>query len=337
MRWLQIHYDPDIFEIKVPFTNIATTATNCYVLKDRDDALVIDTGAPTDRGYDIIAQSLADIGVNQESARYFCTHLHLDHAGLINRLSHSNPEVYASSVDLDAMVGMYRGDFDAEYRDILYQEGMPYAEIQTYLDQNKVYTGPDFFDHRLCRMNYVRQGDVIQVGRYHLEVVETPGHTRGHLSLFEPMSRILFGGDHILYVVSPGIELYSDGADSLGDYLASLKRCRDLGASQLLIAHGGNHRDFDHRISWLHLHHHERMDIAFEVVRENPGLRGMQVSKRMPWNVSKSWNVLSTSQRWAIVSLGISVLTHLVSEGRLIRNLADDGRYRYEVPHRKKL
>ena len=329
MRWLQINYTPDIYEIKVPFTNLATTATNCYVVKDNDDALVIDTGAPTDRGFEVLTQSLAEIGVDQESVRYFCTHLHFDHAGLINRLAHHNPIVYASLADLNTMTGTYLGEFDAEMLDILYQEGMPYAEAQAHLAENSHNAGPDFFDYRLCQMCYVQQDDIIDVGRYQLRVIETPGHTRGHLCLYEPTSGILFGGDHILYVVSPGIELFPDGGDSLGTYFSSLRRCRDLQASQLLIAHGGNHRDFESRIDWLRDHHHERLDVACNVIRENPGLRGMQVSKRMPWNVHRPWSGLTIGQRWAIVSLGVSVLIHLVGQGRIVRKLADDGRYRY--------
>lgn len=334
MYWVQINYAPDVYEVKVPFTNIATTATNCYVFKDGDDALVIDTGAPTDRGYEVLTSSLAEIGVDQEHVRYFCTHLHLDHAGLVNRLAHHNPQVYSTLAGLNTMTGIHEGAFDEDFRDILYQEGLTIPEIQAFLNQNKVTTGPEFFDPQLCRMVFLQHGDVIDVGRFHLQVVSTPGHSRGHQCLFEPESGILFGGDHILYVISPGIELYPDGADSIGDYLASLQRCKDLHAIQLLVAHGGNHRHFEERIDWLVAHHRERLDRAVELVGERPGLRGMQISKRMPWSVHRQWSTLHIGQRWAIVSLAVSVLTHLVLEGRLVRNVGDDGRYYYEVPRR---
>ena len=47
MAFVQVHSDPDVFEVRVPFQNISTNDTNCYIVKDGDDVLVVDTGAPS--------------------------------------------------------------------------------------------------------------------------------------------------------------------------------------------------------------------------------------------------------------------------------------------------
>ena len=62
MSWRQIAYNPAVYLVKVPFTNLITTATNCYVVVDGNDALVIDTGAPTSEGKRVLQEALADIG-----------------------------------------------------------------------------------------------------------------------------------------------------------------------------------------------------------------------------------------------------------------------------------
>lgn len=42
---------------------------------------------------------------------------------------------------------------------------------------------------------YVREGDVATVGSIQLEVIETPGHTSGHIAYHAPHERLLFAGD----------------------------------------------------------------------------------------------------------------------------------------------
>ncbi|MFR1640340.1 MAG: hypothetical protein ACLSVD_14985 [Eggerthellaceae bacterium] len=45
MAFVQVHHDPDVLEVRVPFQNISTNDTNCYIVKDGDETLVIDTSA----------------------------------------------------------------------------------------------------------------------------------------------------------------------------------------------------------------------------------------------------------------------------------------------------
>lgn len=50
--------------------------------------------------------------------------------------------------------------------------------------------------HRLPRLDQaVREGDVVTLGTPRAEVIETPGHTRGHVSFFFPATPALFCGD----------------------------------------------------------------------------------------------------------------------------------------------
>jgi hydroxyacylglutathione hydrolase len=41
----------------------------------------------------------------------------------------------------------------------------------------------------------VKEGDQVEVGELRFEVLFTPGHTSGHICLYEPSKGVLFGGD----------------------------------------------------------------------------------------------------------------------------------------------
>lgn len=79
----------------------------------------------------------------------------------------------------------------------------------------------------------VADGDVIDLGDRHFEVIHTPGHSPGGIALFERESGVLFAGD-IVYD-GPLVEdtYHSDAAD----YYRSMVRLHDL---PVRIVHAGH-------------------------------------------------------------------------------------------------
>jgi len=84
----------------------------------------------------------------------------------------------------------------------------------------------------------VADGDVIDLGDRHFEVIHTPGHSPGGIALWEEATGILFSGD-IHYDGPLGEDLYhSDPAD----YLMSMKRLLEIPAR---VVHAGHYPSFD--------------------------------------------------------------------------------------------
>ncbi len=322
----RIRTNPDIYEIKVPFNNVSTSDTNCYVVKDGADALIVDTGAPTEDGYAILRDALEELGADPSKASYFLTHLHYDHVGLMDRIASAGATVYLSAEGL----GMARDGGTAELHEDfrrLAEEGVPRTEADALV---RSVTGPRVIDIDRCAPVVVGDGDVVDVGSYRLQVVATPGHTPDHLSLYEPGSKTLFGGDHVLFVISPGITVFPDGSDSLQAYLNSLDRVRNMEIDALLVSHGENRPDFRERIDWLKRHHIERLDETVGIVEREPGLTGEDVVRRIHWNVpSGIWSEISLMQRWCILMEGIAILDHLTATGRVKRAKDGDARNVY--------
>jgi glyoxylase-like metal-dependent hydrolase (beta-lactamase superfamily II) len=93
-------------------------------------------------------------------------------------------------------------------------------------------------EHRLGGEG-LTDGDVVRLGDWHIDVVGTPGHSYDSVSFHVPGDGSLLTGDTVL---GRGTSLVAWPDGTLGDYLASLHRLRDLAAeaavSRLLPGHG---------------------------------------------------------------------------------------------------
>jgi hydroxyacylglutathione hydrolase len=140
--------------------------TNCYLLGDEETrrAVVIDPGGDSKK----IAERLKNL--NLELSSILNTHAHFDHvmeAWLLRK--QAGGEIIMSAVDepllTNRMVGMSA---------VLSNAG----------------------DVNACTIDrYVKEGDEIQVGSLCFDVIETPGHTPGHVSFHLSAAKMLFVGD----------------------------------------------------------------------------------------------------------------------------------------------
>ena len=82
----------------------------------------------------------------------------------------------------------------------------------------------------------LREGDVVDLGDRHFEVIHLPGHSPGSIALWEQASGILFSGD----VVYDG-ELLDNAYHSNTDhYLASMERLREIPVRTVHAGHFGS-------------------------------------------------------------------------------------------------
>jgi glyoxylase-like metal-dependent hydrolase (beta-lactamase superfamily II) len=113
------------------------------------------------------------------------------------------------------------------------------------------YVGDDMFeahpDCPLCYAEYqvkaapatrlIDEGDVLDLGDRTLEVLHTPGHSPGGISLWEAKTQTLFSGD----IIYDGPLIEDAYHSNLNDYAASLERLRKL---PVRTVHGGHFASF---------------------------------------------------------------------------------------------
>jgi glyoxylase-like metal-dependent hydrolase (beta-lactamase superfamily II) len=140
------------------------------------------------------------------------THWHSDHVGGNARLQAAGAGVAASTPDADAVARRDPGCCLAEYLD---QPVAPYT-VDEPLDD----------------------GQLVRLGDADWQVVRTPGHTPGHLSLWQPEERLLVVGDALSDYDVGWVNLALDGPAAASTALASLQRMVDLAPRVLLPSHG---------------------------------------------------------------------------------------------------
>lgn len=84
----------------------------------------------------------------------------------------------------------------------------------------------------------VADGDVIDLGDRHFEVIHTPGHSPGGIALWEAATGILFSGD----IVYDGPLIEDTDHANARDYHASMVRLYDL---PVRVVHGGHFPSYD--------------------------------------------------------------------------------------------
>ena len=140
------------------------------------------------------------------------THWHSDHVGGNALLQAAGAGIAASVPDAEAVARRDPGCCEAEYLD---QPVAPYA-VDEQLDD----------------------GQTLRLGDGDWQVVRTPGHTPGHLSLWQPDERLLAVGDALSDYDVGWVNLALDGPHAAASALASLHRLADLTPRVLLPAHG---------------------------------------------------------------------------------------------------
>jgi len=114
-------------------------------------------------------------------------------------------------------------------------------------------------------------GERFPAGGRTWEVVHTPGHSPGHVCLWNAEERLLCSGDHLLQVVSPPVT-FERGfePDPLGSYLTSLDRVRDLAPELVLPGHGTPFRDGARRAEAIAAGKRRRLTQVRELVESRP-------------------------------------------------------------------
>ncbi len=305
----------NLYRIEIPLPKNPLKALNSYVIRNTGRNLIVDTGWDQKECMDAMQAGLGALGVDLKKTDFFITHLHADHLGLLSRLVTETSTIYFNQPEAEWIKSVNRWN---DFVDFARMNGFPEDELQVALHSHPGYK---YGLKGELSFRIVKEGDRISIGDYLFKCVETPGHTKGHICLYEPSKKILTAGDHILGDITPTIQLWSDDWDPLNEYLNSLEKVYKLDIELVLPGHRGIIRNCKERIRELKDHHEKRLEEIVYILRKG-GQNAFGVASQMTWDVIyEAWDTFPVSQKWFATGEAIAHLKYLEKKKRIKREI----------------
>ncbi|MGG5171175.1 MBL fold metallo-hydrolase [Pseudarthrobacter sp. J1738] len=315
---------PSVWSIPVPFPNNPMRYTLCYALIGEDagsgSVVVVDPGWASAEGWEALTQGLAIAGVSTEAVSgIVVTHLHPDHLGLASRLRTASgawvalgeqevlPSGWAADADKHAIK-------DAErYRNW----GVPADRLREV-----TFGAADWAQMARMQEPQLRliDGAYVPAAGLRLRVIATPGHTPGHICLFDEKNNLLLTGDHILPRITPHISLEMHSPiNPVADYLSSLDVLENLQrqdantALEVLPAHEYRFDGLSQRLAELRQHTLARSAEVQSVINSGTARNVWDVASKLTW--SRGFDSLGSFALRLAMAETASHLVYLQSQG----------------------
>ncbi|MBX3280462.1 MAG: MBL fold metallo-hydrolase [Acidobacteria bacterium] len=283
---------------------------NLYLIVD-DPLTLVDTGPKTDETIAALRSEFERVGFRfKDIGRIILTHTHEDHCGLAAMLQReSGARVYVHEWELPNLTTrgvtrvnrllLARAGVGSEFLDQIasrYERIHDYAEV---VEDVEAYGDEQEF--------------IFASGA--LRAIHTPGHTPGSCCLLRESNRLVLSGDTILKTITPNPVLNPDPIDperrfpSLGEYLVSLARLRELAPTLLRTSHGDDVTDYEEHFHRLVRHIQERQSKIIGFVPKG-GVTAWQMAEKV-------FPAVKDIHRFLAVSEAVAHLDLAAAEGRL--------------------
>jgi glyoxylase-like metal-dependent hydrolase (beta-lactamase superfamily II) len=297
---------PGVYQITLTLSGFSPGSVNIYLIESNNGFTMVDTGWDSPPAIESLVRQLAEIGVGiTDIKRVIITHFHIDHLGMISRFCKShNPAIYIHENEIKMIKIRYTGgdNYLPLTDNLLQTHGFPASELAP----------PDFqfpIPDDLAAIQYTglfKGGEEIQTGKYTLRVINTPGHTPGHVVFYEPQKKFVVSGDMLLPTIAPNAAFHVQHMQNpLQQYLKSLEGLRELDIDLVFPGHEYIYSNPRPRIAELFHHHEERASEIWQVFNDHQPKNAYEVSQVLSWSPrlkTTIWNKLSSwDKRFAVL------------------------------------
>lgn len=260
-----------------------------------------------------LVTGLEECQVDSAQADFFITHMHADHAGLVSALAGPRARIYFGGADAEIMKSATPEHWQKQI-DFACNHGFPAEELERAI---RSHPGRRYSPNSSLNFCVSEDGDKIGVGDYQFECIETPGHTEGHICLYERGKKVLICGDLILVDITPNITLSSWQRNPLREYLGSLDKVYDLDVELVLPGHRSIFRNHRERIRELKEHHRIRLGEVASILGKGEQ-NAFRVASQMTWDIDyRSWDSFPPAQKWFAFGEALAHLKYLEEEGEV--------------------
>lgn len=309
-----------VHQIKTPAPAGASWPTNVYVLEGGNGHILVDSGWDSQEALWTLQEGMKASNLKlRDIKKIVITHIHPDHYGLSTKIKQiCGAEVAIHRADASLISPRYKNfsDLLKKIEDLLRQNGVPSDELPELREASlwmNEYVTTDLPEVKL------EDGDTISNDSFELEVLWTPGHSPGHICLYERERKFLLSGDHVLYDTTPHVSFNPHSGDNpLADYVSSLEKLARLKVTFTLPGHGPVFNALGLRVDEILAHHEERKRVIMRAL--DSGLQtAYGIAQKIPWRASEggaAFQDLAVWDRRMAVTETIAHLKLLLGEGR---------------------
>ncbi|MDA1240870.1 MAG: MBL fold metallo-hydrolase [Chloroflexi bacterium] len=347
---------PGLHQLKTPFPAPALPYIIPYVFEGQDGGIsLFDAGFGTPEAIEAMTRQLADLGyAPKDIRRIFISHAHPDHIGMAGWIKEQSPDCDVIMMEREWQWIQDRwldGEAWTKLSDAwLVQHGVPQEEIDAAHEAGALSpTSPAVKPGEKAPpppANNGRQGgspmfqfgtpvtlpdgDIVEFDGWSLQAVWTPGHTPGHMCIYETNHRLMFTGDHVLPYISPNVSLHADqeGSSPLAEFRDSLKKVASFDVARALPAHEFTMADLRGRCDILLHHHDDRLSEVRDAIGTSGPVSARTISQTVKWNTGP-FDDFNIFMKRSALGETLAHLRLLEGEER-VRHIEDAGRILWE-------
>jgi glyoxylase-like metal-dependent hydrolase (beta-lactamase superfamily II) len=311
---------PGIHWIKLPMPTEGSSLAyiNVYLIRGNQGYLLVDSGWNTEESFNALKKDLAEIGADiKDISQIVVTHVHPDHYGMAGHIKKlSGATIAMHHIEKEFIEPRYVSMEELLHQTdrMLVANGVPHDEMVALrdatvgLEQYAVPTLPDKTFH---------DGETVTTGMFTFRVIWTPGHSSGHICLYEPEKKILLSGDHILPKITPNIGVHPQSIENpLGRYLRSLSEVRQLDIELTLPGHDKPFTRLRPRIDEIIRHHAHRNQEILEAIAFK-SRTAYQIAQVISWGDSSKWQDLPPFHKRMAIFETLAHLEMMAAESRI--------------------
>lgn len=257
-----------------------------YLFKVDNHKILIDAGLNFPDWKKIFFAELKNLNVSFKEIDYLIiTHEHPDHIGLMKTIKRKNPniQILMHNITHELIKWLSNPDNIDQIRSAANALSIRTKKFGVSEKQTKRIFQYMSSMHNLvqyCKPDKILNDyDEISFDTTNLKIIWTPGHSPGHICVFDEKSRFLFSGDHVLsritphignFLINPSLEKDYDFSNILHHYLTSLDRIDTLDSKLIFPAHQEVIYNPHEQIKSIKEHHKNRLLEISKLIEKKP-------------------------------------------------------------------
>ncbi|MFX1574345.1 MAG: MBL fold metallo-hydrolase [Promethearchaeota archaeon] len=308
-----------VYQFKINFPSFeGLQFVSMYLLRIDGSHVLIDAGLSFPDCEQLFFTELAKLKISPKDLQYLIiTHEHPDHIGLAKAIKLKNPDILIltheitkklmkSMMNTDNLVQIQKST-ELSSSDLI-RYGVNKKKVKKVLQYMNMFSS---FTEYYEPDRILQDNDEIVVDSDKLKIIWTPGHSIGHICVFDEMKKFLFSGDHILSRITPHIGAFLSNpitdkeyefTNILDLYLRSLDRIDQLNPKIIFPAHQEIIYNPHERILAIKKHHANRLSEIAKTIENEP---------KTPFKISQLHFGENLSEINTFLALS-EVLSHLI-------------------------